>query len=188
MYIKIGYQGVEGSNSEYAAIKISEFNKIKNVHFIPLETSMNVVKALLNKEIDYGVLAYENNIAGLVSETIEALSLIKYDKIISYDMPIHHSLFVYNEDISSSKITKIASHEQALSQCKNYINNNFPNITLIKDKDTAISAQRLKDGFFDLNTAIICKREAGEKRNLYLLANNIEDRKSITNFILIKKI
>ena len=58
--LKIGYQGAEGSNANIAAQKlIKEFPDTKQIEFelIPLITSEQVVKALKNHEIDYGVFA-----------------------------------------------------------------------------------------------------------------------------------
>ena len=48
--------------------------------------------------------------------------------------------------------------------------------------DTAIAARWLAAGELDERTAVICKREAGEANGLELLAADIEDRPSLTEF------
>ena len=114
--MKIGFQGDLFSNSEEAAFKFSKIHKIKTPCFIPLISSRRVVTALLNKEIDYGVLALENKIAGPVQETLNALSN-KIKMIDTLTLPIHHSLFIKNKDY---KIDSITSHIQALKQTVKY--------------------------------------------------------------------
>ena len=70
--IKIGYQGMEGSNSEEAARIIAEQLAFSEYELIPLITSKMVVDKLKMKEIDYGVMAIKNSLGGTVQETHEA--------------------------------------------------------------------------------------------------------------------
>ncbi len=186
--IKIGYQGIIGSNS-YNALKL--LIKLEDQdQAIPLITSSNVVKALLEKRIDFGLCAISNNTTGIVDETIEALKTLKIEIINEIEIPIHHCLYVKNKHITKKDIEQIASHEQALKQTNNYIKSNFNNkIELLKQEDTAICADKLINGDFSENTAVIISNEAGETRKLHLLEKNIEDNKNnATKFILFKLI
>lgn len=187
MGIKVGYQGIEGSNSEEAAKKLCQIKGFHDFELIPLVTSSGVVEKLATNEIDYGVMAYRNNIGGKVNETIEALSNINYELVGRCELTIHHSLFIYGQNVRLSDITQIVSHEQALIQCRNYIQTRFPQAQIIKSLDTAISAKHLKDGVLSQNTAVICKKSAGIDRALYLVDENIEDEASVTEFRMIKK-
>ena len=54
---KIGYQGIEGSNSEVAAKDMARNCLCVNPEFVPLTSSENVISALLQGNIDYGVFA-----------------------------------------------------------------------------------------------------------------------------------
>ena len=67
--MKIGYQGIQGSNSEKAAKEFIKKNNLKNVELIPLVNSEQVVRSILEKKIEYGVMAIKNSIAGNVKET-----------------------------------------------------------------------------------------------------------------------
>ena len=188
MKIRIGYQGIEGSNSEWAAKKFAEHNCFGEVEYVPLISSSAVVNAMLLDSIDYGVMAYRNNIGGLVSETVNALSSIHYEMVMRAEMKIHHSLFVRDSSVDVSDITAIISHEQALKQCDDYLDARFPDAEIIKSDDTAIAAADLADGRYDrATTAVICKKEAGLSRGLFLLDENIEDAESITEFFMIRK-
>lgn len=55
-------------------------------------------------------------------------------------------------------------------------------------EDTAIGAERLKDGEYDSSIGVVCSKHAGLERGLFLLAENIEDQKdNRTEFRMFKK-
>lgn len=184
--MRIGYQGIQGSNSEDAAIKMAQYKHFQDVEFVPLTSSSNVVNGLLLNEIDYGVVAYQNNIGGIVYETVKALCTINYEIALRCEKTIHHALFVLDSTIKVGDINKIVSHEQALRQCDNYIAAHFPQAKILSSEDTATSAERLATGVYDKGTAVICTLEAGQIYNLFLLEKNIEDESSKTEFLMIK--
>ena len=90
--IKIGFQGDIGSNSEEASHKFAKELNLKNTIHIPLITSKNVVNALKNKKVDFGVMAIKNNSAGPVIETQKVLTE-KINLLKTIDLEIHHTLF-----------------------------------------------------------------------------------------------
>lgn len=186
MAVRIGFQGIDGSNSQEAAFKLAESLEISDAKFVPLETSIAVVNNLIQHNIDFGVLAFKNNIGGNVNETATALSGLNYETVRVCDMHIHHSLFFKDGDVEKSQITEITSHEQALFQCEQYLTNNYPHINLKPCSDTAMAAEQLKKNKNGKNIAVICKKEAGISRGLYLFEENIEDSESITEFRIIK--
>ena len=183
--MKIGYQGEVYSNCYFATKKFSEIINVEGVDLIPCVTSENVLKELKSKEIDYGVVAYKNNIGGIVSETKEILKKTIIEIISRLEMIIHHWLFVKSEK-SFHYISKIISHEQAIKQCKNYLNKNYKYVKLIKGIDTAFCAKELNNGKISSDTAVICNKKAGLNNNLFLVDENIEDALSVTEFLLIK--
>lgn len=187
--MKIGYQGMENSNSDSAARLFVERNeklRCEDVEYIPLVSSKNVVESLLSGKIDYGVLAIKNNVAGEVEETKEALEGAKKIKIIdSLDMKIHHCVFALDKD---TKIEAVASHIQALIQTRKNIKRLFGNVQEIEVEDTAIAAKYLREGKLSKNTAVICPKNAGQKYSLTILYENIEDNAdNVTTFILVNR-
>lgn len=176
--ILIGYQGILNSNSEEAA---KEFAKdFVNIDYIllPLVSSFNVLDNVNNGNIDFGVVAYENNNGGKVTETVKTVDHLNLNLVKEVVLPIHHFLFVKNSSVSLNDISKIASHSQALVQCQSNLNNSFPNVILVKDEDTATAARKLNLGLFDDNTAVICRLNAGFDNGLHLLMSNLEDNKN----------
>ena len=53
----IGFQGIKNSYNDFATDKFIEMLDFAGAKKIPLTTSENVAKALINKEIDFGVVA-----------------------------------------------------------------------------------------------------------------------------------
>ena len=119
--MKIAYQGLKGSFSELAAIKLASQEGIVSYELLPVASSENVCRYLEEGTADYGVVAIENSIGGVVYETKEALEKRNFKHISRVAIPISQCLFKYSKEIPDDTINFIASHEQALRQCKNTI-------------------------------------------------------------------
>ncbi|MBK6994039.1 MAG: hypothetical protein IPH31_03615 [Lewinellaceae bacterium] len=128
--MKIGYQGNENSFNHLAAKDFASKLNLSSYELIPLGNSQHVVKALLAKEISYGVVAIQNSIAGIVRESYEALKTESFEFCGTSILQINHCLFT-KKDVSKEDIKHIASHEMALKQCQIYIKSNFPNLNEI---------------------------------------------------------
>ncbi len=186
--MKIGYQGIEGSNSEEAAKRLAERLEITNANLIPLVSSKNVGDELQSGSIDYGVVAVRNSIGGLVEETREAIKPEEIEILGRETLTIHHCLFVKDDSITKEKIKRISSHPQALLQCKNNILKYIGSVELREIEDTAIGAKYLAEGILDSETGVLCRKNAGQAHNLFLLEENIEDRDdNETEFIIFRK-
>ncbi len=172
----IGYQGMEGSNSEEAAKRFIEKMNFTSLKLIPLVTAENVARELKNKNIDYGVFALENVLGGVVKETEIAMKNQKFNLVCTEKINIHHCIFK-KTDINLKSIIGIASHIQALKQTKKNRKELFPDIKEIEVEDTAIAAKYLSQGKLAPNVAVICRKEAGKKYGLELIYENIEDNK-----------
>lgn len=171
----IGYQGIEGSNSEEAARLLADKLNLKDYLLLPLVSSLNVLTCVETNKTDYGLVAIRNNHGGTVKESLDALTnspLLKLDSII---IPIHHFLYVKNDTIKAKDINYISSHPQAFMQCKNTLEADFKSVELVPDEDTATAARKLGNGIFSNQTAVLCRKNAGEMNNLYLLQSNLED-------------
>jgi prephenate dehydratase len=173
--LRVGYQGMENSNSEEAAKNMMKKLDISNYELVPLISSKNVIGALKRKEVDYGVVAVENSIGGVVKETLEAIQNDILETVCKETLFINHSVFIINPNIKRNEIIKVISHEQALKQCNNNIQEFFPNSSNVSIEDTAIGAKYLAEGKYDEYTAVICKKSAGLKYNLHLLEEQFQD-------------
>jgi len=185
----IGYQGIEGSNSEEAARLLAKKLDIKDYLLLPLVSSLNVLTCVETEKTDYGVIAIRNNHGGSVKESIDALYNSPLHKLDSITISIHHFLYTKDVDVRLEDINYISSHPQAFMQCKNNLNKIFPNIELVPDEDTATAARKLGNGIFSRQTAVLCRKNAGEMNHLFLSDSNLEDNQdNKTEFeIYIKK-
>ncbi len=184
--MRIAYQGIPGSNSEAASIIFAANQGFISPEYIPAIHSMGVIELLNCGAADYGVMATHNLVAGQVEETRDALAGISYRILDAQWIPVHHCLFTKRPDV---KIQCIASHIQALGQCRENLARRFPGVELREVEDTAIAARYLADGRLGENTAVLCRKNAGEAFGLHLVAENLEDdSRNMTEFILIKPI
>ena len=185
--LKIGYQGIEGSNSEIATLKFVEKLNLNNVEMVPLLDSTTVSEYLRKNKIDYGVMAYKNSITGYVAETKKELDNNDFNYIAKINLPIRHFLYK-NKSAAKNDINLIVSHEQALKQTHNSIRLLFQNIKTKEIENTALGAKLLSENKYGNNTAVICSKKAGELYNLECIANDIQDNNdNITSFLLLSK-
>lgn len=187
MTVRIAYMGIPGSNSEQAAIELAGAMGWKDCDLIPCEDSRNTIAALDSNGADYGVLASNNITAGTVIETQEALKdRSDIETLRALWLPIHHCAFAIGRD---NAIAHVASHIQALQQTRTHLSELFPDADLVEVSDTAIAAEMLSKGTLGADTAVVCRRNAGEMFGLTLLYENIEDKKgNMTEFILVRRI
>lgn len=182
----IGFQGIKNSFNDYATDEFIKKIKIKSEK-LPLVTSKNVANSLINRKIDFGVIALKNNISGTIEESEKILKSNFFEIIDTIEMKINHCLFAFDEK-SSKNLKVIASHPHALKQCERYLKLSFPNCEFQEYIDTAKTAEDLKSGILKKSVGIICSEKAGKENGLYLVSKNISNIVSKTTFGLIKLI
>ena len=109
-----------------------------------------------------------------------------FTEVSSIKLSVHHCLFK-KKNVLVENINKLASHEQAIKQAKQYIKNMFDDVKIIHVEDTALAAKMLFENKLDDKTAVICSERIGKKYNLDCIAKNIEDDESVTEFLLLKR-
>lgn len=179
--VRIGYQGEVGSNNEQASKMLAERQGITDAEWVPLIHSGHVIDALVRGNIDYGVMAIRNNLGGRVSETAEALYAKQLHLVDSVVMEIHHCVFK-RPGVPNEELKFVTSHPQALAQTAINRAQQFPNLEEVDSDDTARAAMLLASGYLSDRVAVICRMNAGEENGLELVAENIEDRVSHTEF------
>ena len=183
--IKIGYQGIEGSNAEQAAHDLVEKLKLTDVEYIPLVDSPHVIRAMKTGETDYGVCAVYNSAAGMVLETFFATNGVELLIRGETTMNIHHCLFKKNPEIADEALKYVASHVLALKQCEDHLKYEYPGLKCLEVEDTGKAAKDLSDGTLSEDYAVLCRKNAGEMFGLCLMDENIEDFKdNRTHFCL----
>lgn len=173
--VRVGYQGMENSNNHRAALELSGRHEDWDADLIPMVSSANVTAALWAREIDYGVMAVSTDVAGAVEETARAMSGAGLQMADEVSIDIHHCLFKRKEEISVEDIRVIASHVEAIRECTETIEREFPGREFLAVPDTAMAAWNLGRGELPEDTAVICSLAAGMQNGLCLVKENVED-------------
>ncbi|MDD5731683.1 MAG: prephenate dehydratase domain-containing protein [Patescibacteria group bacterium] len=183
----IGISGAIGSFSEEAAEYYCQQNQIKEHELKFLISVENVLAALDNKEIDLGIFPIENSNGGIVYEAVIAMSKHIFNIEKFFEIDIRHCL-IAKPGKNITDIKMIASHDQALKQCKMYLKRRWPDTELKEWADTADAVRAIKEGELPETTAAIASRKAAEIYGLDILEEGIQDLKfNFTTFLAVTK-
>ena len=162
--------GPEGTYSHRAAKAVAD-----EVSFA--ESMTAVIEAVASGEYERGVVPVENSTDGSVNESLDAFA--EYDVAIVRELitPIRHALIAQGPEFSV-----VASHAQALAQCRDYLDENYPNAQLEAVASTARGVERARE---DPEVAGIGHPDnAGG--DLTVVAEDIQDQSSnATRFVAI---
>jgi prephenate dehydratase len=185
--MKIGVMGARGSFSEQAGELFAKKSSDTAPEIIPLISAENVLTALNNDEIDRAVFPIENSNGGIVIEAVYAMAKHNFDIEQMFEMDVHHMLLV-KPQVTTSHITTIASHDQALKQCRMYLKRVWGDAEITPYADTAKAAEDLANGTLPDTTAVIAPRRAAEMYGLQILEESIQDLKfNYTVFVVARR-
>ena len=185
--MKIGISGDIGSFSEQAAKEYCQKNKISDPKIKYLISVENVLSALDKDEVDLGVFPIENSNGGIVIESVYAMSRHIFKIKELFEIPVIHCLLA-KPGVKREDIKNIASHDQALKQCKMYLRRKWAEAHLIEKEDTAKAAKDLSKGKLSPDTAVLAPESCAELYNLEIMEKSVQDLKfNFTNFIVAEK-
>ncbi|HSW34980.1 MAG TPA: prephenate dehydratase [Candidatus Limnocylindrales bacterium] len=179
---RLGYLGPRGTFSEEAALFYSK-SRGRNLQEYP--TIAAVIEAVIDNEIEEGLVPLENIIEGGVAATLDHLArqegiFIRHELIY----PVCQCLMA-SFRISLEQITQVCSHPQALGQCSEYIRLNLPRAECLPVESTAAAARFVVGQH---GVVAIAPRRAAELFNLYLLAEGIQDsEENVTRFVVLAR-
>lgn len=176
----VGYQGVKGSFSHQALQDYFADIPTVEMNFVHFE---DVVQAVKNGEVKYGVLPIENSSTGGITEVYDLMR--KYDchivgeKIIKVDQNL-----MALPGASIEGLREVYSHPQGLEQTRDFFKR-YPGIELIPFFNTARSAQMVSESK-DPTRGAVASRQAAKLYGLEILAENINfNAANRTRFIII---
>jgi chorismate mutase/prephenate dehydratase len=177
--LDIAYLGPEGTFTQSAALKHFG-HSVNTTAFTSID---QVFREVESGASNYGVVPIENSIEGVVNHTLDMLNDSTLKICGEVELRIHHHLLSKSDSLDG--VTKICAHQQALAQCRAWLDLNIVNAERIAVSSNAEGARIAAE---EENTAAIASEAAAELYNLNILANNIEDEPdNTTRFLVIGK-
>ncbi|MEA4901206.1 prephenate dehydratase [Desulfitobacterium sp.] len=183
----IGYLGPKGSFSEEALqLFLSQPNEWKDEcpHPIPFSTIPKLLLACDRHEIDYGFVPLENSTEGQVGATLDTLGQTENIYVFKeFIHPIEQCLLT-PQPLELTEIERVYSHQQALGQCRDFLETHLPQADQIVCLSSAEAAQKVSSAH-EKWAAIGTHRAAG-LYSLHCQMEGIQDAMlNATRFILV---
>jgi len=179
--------GPAGTYSHRAARAITE----GDIAFTESVTA--IVESVADGPHDRGVVPVENSIEGSVTEALDAFT--EYDVAVVREVitPVRHALLAQTE-----RFDTVASHAQALAQCRSYLEEHYPDATPESVTSTARGVQRAREeptvaaighpanADSDATDSAGSTESTADTGALHVLGEDIQDRTSnATRFLVV---
>lgn len=178
--VKVVYPGTAGSYSGEALKQC--FPQAKEV--IHAETFTEAAQMVARGEADFGVLPFENNSSGAISDTLDLILSEKLYIVGETYVDIRHCL-MGTADATLENIKEIYSHQQGFAQSKTFLEHIKAQVTCIPMENTAFAAKYVAE-CGNKQKAAIASRLAAETYGLKILQEDIhENHGNTTRFVVI---
>ncbi len=176
----VACQGVEGAYSQIACEKI--FKSPLIMYFKSFDAVFNAIEQGM---CQYGILPIENSTAGSVTKVYDLMIRHNFSIVRTFRLKIDHNLLA-NPGAALSDIKTIYSHEQAISQCSDFLHS-LPGVNVVPVENTALASEMVaKSGSKEV--AALSSRSCAELYGLQCLAASVQDKgNNRTRFICISK-
>lgn len=172
----VAVPGTAGSYSEQAAKKFLPDSDI--TFYADFE---DIFTSLLSGKADFGILPLQNSTAGSVSRTYELMKRYDFKICASTKIRINHCLAA-RKGIRKEDISIVYSHEQALSQCSDYLRGN--GFKCHEHFNTALAAEQVAMSHEPI--AAVCSEKCALDKGLEIIERGIANANdNYTRFILI---
>ncbi len=176
---KVAIQGIRGSFHDLVTDQFFD----EKVQIVPCVFFEEVAEKLSQGEVDYGVMAVENTLAGALLPN--HMLIDQYDLFIIEELYIpvrHHLMALPGQKIEDIK--EVRSHPMALLQCRDFLKQ-YPEIKRIEYEDTAVAARDIAEQKLQ-RVAAIAPEKAAHIYGLQILASDIQDHHTnTTRFVVL---
>ncbi|MEE9451694.1 MAG: prephenate dehydratase [Gammaproteobacteria bacterium] len=177
--LTISFLGPRGTFSQSAAVK--HFGK--SVLTQPVTSIDRVFREVECGNAHYGVVPIENSIEGRVNQTLDTLMSSPLYICGEITIPIHQHLLRHPQD--DKPVERIYSHQQAFSQCGQWLDQNYSKVDKVTASSTAKAAEIVVK---EKGVAAIASETAAEIYDLEIITHNIEGNpNNTTRFLIIGK-
>jgi len=178
---KIAIQGGQGSFHEIAAI--FQFG-VENIATHCFGTFYDLVRSVEQNDVDLGLIAIENTVAGSLIPNYALLESCDIEVIGEILLRIEQNLLALPGQ-RLEDITEVYSHPIALMQCGDFLRS-YPKMRLIEAEDTALSGAKIRNENL-MGAAAIASQRAAALYGLTVLKAGIEtNKRNFTRFLIIR--
>lgn len=178
---KVAYLGPVGTFTHAAALK--HFGQFVTVQ--PMDTIADIFKAITSEQSHYGVVPIENSTEGMVTHTLDQFLNADIHIVGEIQLKIQHCLLSAQAKAQGAECTikKIYAHQQALAQCRSWLDLNYAHAERIAVNSNARAAQLVVD---EPDSAAIASQASAGIYQLKILAENIQDQPdNSTRFLIL---
>ena len=167
----VAYLGPEATNTHAAALR--KFGS--SVEYRPMPTIADLFTAVEKGETDYGVVPVENSTEGSVRDSLDLFVETPLKIVAEIHQEIEHTLLSHEP---LAKIKKVYSKDQALAQCRRWLQRHLPHAQLVDVDSTALGVQIAAK---EKGAAAVAPRIAGDRYGVPVAATHIQDLKNNTS-------
>jgi chorismate mutase/prephenate dehydratase len=174
---RVAYFGPPGTNTHVAAVR--HFGE--SAEYVPVRGIPEVFEAVERERTDVGVVPVENSTEGSVSHTLDGFTESALSICGEVLLEIHHHLLSRAADLP--EIKRVASHPQALAQCRAWLDHHLPHAEVVETASTSAAAEQ---AVLDATVAAVASELAARLYGLPVLRERIEDHVgNVTRFLVI---
>jgi len=174
--LKVAFLGPEGTFTQQAVTR--HFGH--SVHGVSLPTIDEVFERVQSGDHDFGVVPVENSSQGIVSHTLDNFLFSDLNICGEIELRVRQNLLTKAKSLQ--QIERVYSHEQSLSQCRNWLRTHLPGVEFIAVSSNSEAARRVRN---TPESAAIAGRAAAEIYGLPVLFAEIEDHPDNTTRFLV---
>ncbi|UFT97908.1 prephenate dehydratase [Radiobacillus kanasensis] len=181
---RIGYLGPKGTFTKMAVDAL--FNGEDKQSFKTIPECMD---AIVNSQIDIGVVPLENAIEGSVNMTVDYLIQDHSLKIVGeVVVPIRQHLMVHpSNEAKWSELTTIHSHPHAVAQCHHFLQKDLQDVRIEYTTSTGAGAEFVSQ-YPDENIGAIGNELAAKEYGLSIVREDIHDfTNNHTRFVVLHR-
>ncbi len=164
--------GPAGTSSYDAALELFPRSSIE------LAANFDALFQMLEAGNAIGFVPIENSVHGSVDEVIDLLVESGLKMWKTFDVSIHCAFGA----LDGKKVTKIASHPQALVQCRPYLKKHYPKAEYFPVSSTAFAIEL---GLTDKTIGVIARASTMRERGLPVITPEIQRKGNTTRFAIV---
>lgn len=175
--LSVAYLGPAGTYTQAAALK--HFGQSALPQALPSIGA--VFRSVEDRHCDFAVVPVENSTEGMVGQTLDCFLESPLQIVGEVELPVVHHLLA-GPDTERGDLKIIYGHEQALAQCRDWLDTNLPGLPREACASNGEAAKRAQERS---GVAAIAGDLAAETYGLAKLAESIQDLVSNTTRFLV---